>query len=77
MYIIATLSRFAVEKIAIEDNGPLGINKEQNKYYKLRPLFRALIIIVDRNVSEGAEPVVYLISTGIISGLSAPITFET
>lgn len=58
-HVIATLPRFAVEKIAIEDHGPLGINQEQNKYYKLRPLFRALIIIVDRNVSEGAEPVVY------------------
>lgn len=78
-HVIATLPRFAVEKIGIEGHGPLGINQvnqEQNKYYKLRPLFRALIIIVDRNVSEGAEPVVYLICTGITSGLSAPITFE-
>lgn len=33
-------------------------------------------MIVDRNVSEGAEPLVYLRRTGITSGLSAPITFE-
>lgn len=75
-HLIATIPRFVGEKIARADHGPLGINQKQNKYYKLGPLFRAPIIIIDRNISEGAEPVVYLKRTGITSGLSAPIIFE-
>ena len=58
--------------------GMLGMNQEQNMYYKLRPIFRALIIIIDDYQSEKVtETVVHLIRTNITSELSAPITFES
>ena len=47
-------------------------------YYKLQPLFRALIIIIDNHVGEqGAGQIVHLVRTGLASELSAPITFES
>ena len=65
----------------IEDNneyhGPMGINQKQNRYYKVRPLFRALIIIVDHQTSqERAQRVVHLLRTNLPPGLSAPISFD-
>ena len=35
------------DRLYNDDHGPIGINQKQHMYYKLRPLFRALIIIVD------------------------------
>lgn len=46
-------------------------------YYKLRPLFRALIMIVDDDATPGQEKIIHLICTHIPSELSAPITFES
>jgi len=61
-----------------QNHGPVGINEEQYMHYKLQPLFRALIIIIDNYASEtGAEKVVHLIRTNITSKLSAPVTFES
>ena len=58
-------------------HGGIGINRKQNKYYELRPLFRALIMIVDHHASSDAENIVHLFGTGLSSGLSAPIIFES
>lgn len=58
-------------------HGPIGINKRQNIYYKLRPLFRALILVIDHHASPGVEKLVHLIRTNISSKLSAPITFDS
>ena len=58
-----------------EDHGAVGINRRQNMYYKLRPLFRALVMIVDDHISSDAEKIVHLIRTNLPSELSAPITF--
>lgn len=61
----------------LEFHGSIGINRKQNMYYKLRPLFRALIMIVDHNASPGAEKIVHLFRTNIPSKLSASITFQS
>ena len=59
-------------------NGMNGINKEQHMHYKLQPIFRALIMIIDDYASEkGTERVVHLVRTTLRSELSAPITFES
>ena len=59
------------------DHGPIGINSDQNIHFKLRPLFRALILVVDKNKSQrGSERVVHLIRTNLAE-LSAPITFSS
>lgn len=60
-----------------EFHGSIGINRKQNMYYKLRPLFRALIMIVDYDANPGEEKIVHLFRTNIPSELSAPITFES
>lgn len=61
-----------------DDHGPIGINQKQNRYYKLRPLFRALIIIVDHQTSqERTQRVVHLLRTNLSQELSAPISFES
>ena len=53
-------------------------NRKQNMYYKIKPLFRALIMIVDQHASlEDAEKIVRLFRTNIPAKLSTPITFET
>ena len=58
------------------DHGPIGINSDQNIHFKLRPLFRALIPVADKNTSrQGSERVVHLIRTNLAE-LSAPITFS-
>ena len=44
-------------------------------HYKLQPLFRALIIIYDHNVTDGGDPIVHLVRIGDTAGLSAPIVF--
>ncbi|KAL8801688.1 MAG: hypothetical protein Q9182_004282 [Xanthomendoza sp. 2 TL-2023] len=55
------------------NHGPIGINSDQNSRFKLRPLFRALILIPDHNPKlTGAERVVQVIQTNL-AGLSAPI----
>ena len=66
-----------IDDSPFEWNGSIGINRKQNMYYKLRPLFRALIIIVDEDATPGQEKIVHLIRTNIPSGLSAPIAFES
>ena len=66
-----------IEDSPYEWHGAIGINRKQNMYYKLRPLFRALIIIVDEHATPRQEKVVHLIRTNIPSELSAPITFES
>lgn len=65
--------------------GTLDEEQEAQKHYILRPLFRALIIVVvEHDVEDrlknyrddiGKAPV-YLVRTGHDAGLSAPITFE-
>ena len=58
-------------------HGCMGINQDQNMHFKLRSVFRSLIIIVDNNATQGgAERVVHLVRTDL-SELSAPITFES
>ena len=61
----------------LEFHGCIGINKKQNEHYKLKPLFRALIMVVDQHASPRAEKIVHLFRTNIPSELSAPITFES
>lgn len=60
-----------------EFHGSIGINRNQNMYYKLKPLFRALIMIVDHHATPGMEKIVHLLRTNIPSEISAPITFES
>ncbi|KAL8996316.1 MAG: hypothetical protein Q9169_004155 [Polycauliona sp. 2 TL-2023] len=56
------------------DHG-IGFNADQNSRFKLRPLFRALILIPDGNPNlPGADRVVQIIQTNLAS-LSAPIDF--
>ena len=59
------------------DHGPMGINSDQNTHYKLRPLFRALLLIADNNAKRnGIERVVQVIQTNLAE-LSAPIDLST
>ncbi|KAH9223962.1 hypothetical protein DL95DRAFT_517257 [Leptodontidium sp. 2 PMI_412] len=54
------------------------INKQQSEYFNIRPLFRALIIILEKpNFSDAPNQDVLLVRTGVEDGLSAPIDFET
>lgn len=46
-------------------------------YYRLRPLFRALIVVVDYRAVAGLKQIVHLLRTACPSELSAPITFES
>ena len=68
-----------IEDYLYNDNhGPIGINQKQNRYYKLRHLFRALIIIVDDQASqERTERVVHLLLTKPPSELNTPISFKS
>lgn len=56
---------------------------KDHKYYQIQPLFRALLIIMDTKDyhSEGSEQIgdmrVSMVRTGVVDGLSAPITFES
>ena len=60
-----------------DNRGPIGINQRQNEYYKLRPLFRALIIIVDDQTSQrDAQRVVHLLRTNLPAKISTPISFQ-
>ena len=72
------LTETEVEDYSYNDNhGPIGINQEQNEYYTLRPIFRALIIIVDHQKSQtSTQRVVHLLRTNLQPELSAPINFE-
>jgi hypothetical protein len=48
-----------------------GINAEQYIYFTLRPLFRALYIVISEPVENAIKQIVHLVSTGIVpSGLS-------
>ena len=60
-------------------HGTLGINQEQYMHYKLQPIFRALIIVIDSHASEKSttETVVHLVRTNMPSELSAPIALES
>ena len=60
-----------------EVHGGIGIIRKQNMYYKLRPLFRALIMVVDEHATPGQEKIVHLFRTNIPSEISAPISFES
>ena len=58
-------------------HGMIAINQEQNMHFKLQPIFRSLIILIDDHPSERVtETIVHLIRTNITSELSAPITFK-
>ena len=47
-------------------------------HYRLQPLFRALIMMIDNHASDkSTKRVVYLIRTNVTSELSSPITFES
>ena len=80
-HVEATLPLCSVEKDigdpSRECHSGIGIDRKQNIYYRLRPLFRALILIVDHHASPGAEKVVHLVRTNIPSAseISSPITF--
>ena len=51
----------------------MGINSDQNSRFKLRPLFRALILLTDNDPQRtGAERLVQVIQTNL-ADLSAPI----
>ena len=66
------------ETLYNDDHGPTEINQKQNEYYKLRPLFRALIIIVDHQTSQkGTQRIVHLLRTNLPPELSAPISFKS
>ncbi|KAG4430118.1 hypothetical protein IFR05_014402 [Cadophora sp. M221] len=53
------------------------INTLRSEYFKIRPLFRALIIILENpNFSDAPNQEVLLVRTGAEDGLSAPIDFE-
>lgn len=55
-----------------------GLNWKQRSCYRLRQLFRALIIIVNGELVDGdSDQTVRLVLTGVTDGLSAPITFES
>ena len=61
-----------------DDHGPIGINQKQDRYFKLRPLFRALIVIVDNQTSqEHSQRVVHLLLTKLPSESHTPISFES
>lgn len=45
-------------------------------HFKLQPLFHALCIVLDEPVENATEQIVYLVSTGITSGLSEPISLK-
>ena len=54
-------------------HGVIGINSDQNPRFKLRPLFRALILLTDNDPQRtGAQRVVHVIQTNL-ADLSAPI----
>ena len=74
-----SLTETEIEDHSYNNNhGPIGINQKQNEYYKLRPSFRALIIIVDHQTSqERAQRVVHLLRTNLSPELSAPISFKS
>ena len=61
-----------------DNHGPIGINQKQNRYFKLRPLFRALIVIIDNQTSqERSQRVVHLLLTKLPSESHTPISFES
>ncbi|CAD6587499.1 MAG: hypothetical protein ASARMPRED_003166 [Alectoria sarmentosa] len=60
-----------------DDHGLIGINQKQNRYYKIRPLFRALVIIVDQQTSQERTQRVYMLRTNLSPELSAPISFKS
>lgn len=65
-----------LETPAYKHIGCFDINRKQNQHFNLRPLFRALVMIVDHDASLGEEKVVHLIRTNLPAAkLSAPIPF--
>jgi hypothetical protein len=54
-------------------------NWPQRDHYRLLPVFRALIIILDHKIVDplsDTDPTVKIVLTGMTDGLSAPITFD-
>ncbi|KAF2431072.1 hypothetical protein EJ08DRAFT_678638 [Tothia fuscella] len=51
--------------------------KEQHQYYKVRALFRAILILFHNVTPWPEEGMVRLVKTGVTAGLSAPITFDS
>jgi len=77
--LIATEPQFEEYSVDYPDQsvvGVFGFNGKQRHYFKLQPLFRALIIIIDEPTLDPASQKVHLARTGFTSGLSAPIDFE-
>ncbi|KAL9580343.1 MAG: hypothetical protein Q9212_004554 [Teloschistes hypoglaucus] len=66
-----------IDDPSFEFHGCMGINRRQAMFYKLQPLFRALILVVDHRASSGAEKLVHLVRTNTPSKLSAPIDFDS
>ncbi|CZR68551.1 uncharacterized protein PAC_18450 [Phialocephala subalpina] len=58
-------------------DGPCILDQQQPEQYKVKPLYRALVIVADiKPRSEDKEKmVVKLVRTGITAGLSAPVSF--
>jgi hypothetical protein len=62
--------------------GHLIYNYEQRQFYKIKPLFQALIIIIEGETKSGctaeetAKLEVSLVRTGVTTGLSGPISFS-
>ncbi|KAE8444355.1 hypothetical protein EG329_000665 [Mollisiaceae sp. DMI_Dod_QoI] len=73
--LVASKSEFETLKVTGKKSFSLDI--EDHQYYKLRPLFRALIVFVDNPSSRRQELLVKLIRTGFTEGLSAPIDFSS
>jgi hypothetical protein len=55
----------------------LHVNWDQRDFYRLLPLFRALIVVIDHeNFEPDGDPQAKMVLTGETEGLSAPIDFD-
>jgi hypothetical protein len=57
--------------------GGLGFHHEQREYYKLEPLFRALLVIIDEPTIDATTQQVHLVRTGVTTGLGTPVSFQS
>ncbi|KAF4614414.1 hypothetical protein G7Y89_g15322 [Cudoniella acicularis] len=65
------------EWIDLELDGHLGFSNWQYEHFIIQPLFRAVIIIIDKpDPKDAASQIVRLVKTGQQERLSAPITFD-
>lgn len=53
-----------------------SVRKDQHQFYRIQPLFRALLMFFDHPAPWLEEGKVQLIKTGVTTGLSQPISFE-